>query len=235
MEQTYVLELEEKQKIEQGAISLKFLPNKEFKWIAGQALIMKLPHVDMDDRGDERTFSIASAPSEGFVMIATRDYKDSASTFKKALFDLEIGDTVEVTGPIYSKGNFQAKDPTKDYIFLVGGIGITPVRSIMKEYELTHQELKGILLYANRTEEYIFGRELDDIAENFHQFKIAPYYSKRIDPHVLRDLQILYPRGIYEISGPPVFIDEMLKFLKEVGVPDTNIFSSAFKGGYTQI
>lgn len=235
MEKIYVLELQEKQKIEQDAVSLKFLPNNEFKWKAGQALIMKLPHVNMDDRGDTRVFSIASAPHEGFVMITTRDYKDSASTFKKALFDLEPGDTVEITGPINSKGDFEAEDPTSDYIFLVGGIGITPVRSIMKEYELTNKKLRGTLLYANKSEEYIFGRELDDIAEKFPQFKIQPYYSKRIDQHILRDLQILYTNGIYEVSGPPVFIDEMLASLKELGVPDTNLRSSSFKGGYTEI
>lgn len=235
MEPKNILKFKEKWNNEQNAVTLKFIPDSKFEWLAGQAIIINLPHPNMDDRGDKRIFTISSAPSEGFIDVTTRNFKDTASTFKKALFNLEIGDTVEVEGPVTSRGDFLAQDSSIDYIFLIGGIGITPVRSIMKEYEITKKQLKGILLYANKDEDYIFGKELNDIAQNFPNFKILPYSSKRIDEDTLKDLQSQYPNGVFELSGATVFVDEMIGLLKNIGVEDDNIKTASFHGGYTEI
>lgn len=235
MEQKHVLEFKEKIPREQNAISLIFQPQEEFRWNAGQAMEVHLPHENMDARGDVRTFSISSAPSEGFVMITTRNYGDDASSFKKALFNLEQGDTVEVSGPFNSRGNFEAENPALDYIFLVGGVGVTPVRSIMKEYELTNKQLKGTLIFANRDDQYIFGEELDEVAKKFARFTVQPYHTRRIDEFVVSDLYMRYPTGIFEVSGPPTFIDEITMLLQDAGVSERNIKSSTFKGGYTEI
>ncbi len=235
MEPKNILEFKEKWNQEQNAVSLKFIPSSEFKWLAGQSVVINLPHPNMDDRRDRRIFTISSAPSEGFVTITTRDFKDTASTFKKALFNLKTGDTIEVVGPVTSKGDFLAQDSSIDYIFLIGGIGITPVRSIMKEYEITKKQLKGTLIYANKDEDYIFGKELNEMASNFTNFKILPYFSKRIDREALKDLQSEYPNGVFEISGATVFVDEMIRLLKDIGVMDENIKTASFHGGYTEI
>lgn len=235
MDEKHIFVFKEKIPREQNAVSLIFTPPDEFKWNPGQALDIKLEHENMDERGDERSFSISSAPAELDVMITTRDFGEYASSFKKAFFNLKEGDTVEASTPFFTNGNFEAENPALDYIFLVGGIGVTPLRSIVKEYELTNKQLKGTTLYANRDDQYIFGEELDEVSKKFARFSVQPYHTRRIDEYTLEDLHMRYPNGVFEVSGPPVFIDDLIAMLEDVGIPERNIRYSSFKDGYTEI
>jgi ferredoxin-NADP reductase len=52
--------------------SFIFAPEEPLQWKAGQLLRYVLDHPNLDDRGVERFFSIASAPHEEHVMLTTR-------------------------------------------------------------------------------------------------------------------------------------------------------------------
>jgi ferredoxin-NADP reductase len=77
--------------------SFYFLAPLRFRYLPGQYLYMILPHEDADNDGSTRYFTIASSPSEDFVMITTRRTK---SSFKKALFALEQGTEIFCFGPM---------------------------------------------------------------------------------------------------------------------------------------
>jgi ferredoxin-NADP reductase len=123
------LKLSAKRPESPGVVSFIFQPQKPLKWKAGQFLHYVLNHASTDDRGSDRWFTIASAPYEKHVMITTRFTAKKGSTFKKTLKALKAGDTIEVSD---LDGDFVVDDPKKNYVFIAGGIGITPFRSILK-------------------------------------------------------------------------------------------------------
>lgn len=220
----------------QNAYSLIFEPNTELVWNAGEYLEIKMPHKDEDNRGIERYFSISAAPSEGVVMITTRFFDDKASSFKKALFELKTGDVLDtVKKPENNESFFNANDSSREYIFLTAGIGITPVRSVVKEYHLTTRTLKGTLLYANRNEEYIFGEELEKMANDMHEFTIQKYHGKRINKEVLEELLEKSHNPIFNISGTYDFNMQMKELLlNQLNIEASNVKSSSFGKGYSK-
>src|ERR1700676_3842754 len=81
---------------------------------------------ETDSEGNVRSFSIASAPHEETLMVATR-MRDAA--FKRILKAMPIGTAVKIEGP---SGDLILQDnSTRAAVFLAGGIGITPFRSIV--------------------------------------------------------------------------------------------------------
>ena len=80
---------------------------------------------ETDSEGDIRTFSIASAPFEDHLMIATR-MRDTA--FKRSLKRVPLGTALKIDSPV---GSFTLhKNSARPAVFLAGGIGITPFFSI---------------------------------------------------------------------------------------------------------
>ncbi len=86
-------------------------------WQAGQFLHCILEHEPMDNRGEERWFTIASAPFEKELMITTRIANEKGSSFKTALSALQVGETIEVPE---IDGDFIVEDPAQTYVFYRG-------------------------------------------------------------------------------------------------------------------
>lgn len=108
--------------IEDGVHVFAFAPAKPLAFVAGQHGIFRIAGVT-----GRRSFSLASAPEDPRVVIATR--LQSRSDFKLALAALRPGDPVTLNGPIL---NFTLRDTPDDVVFLAQGIGITPFRSILR-------------------------------------------------------------------------------------------------------
>src|SRR5690606_34399950 len=87
-----------------------FQPEKPLTWTPGQFIHYTLPHKDADDRGDERWFTISSAPFEKDIWLTTRISPERTSSFKRTLLDLKAGDTIETDEP---EGSFVVQDLTK--------------------------------------------------------------------------------------------------------------------------
>ena len=137
-----------KKKEASDVFSFIFQSEEDFTWKPGQFLMYKLPHPDPDDRGDRRYFSVASAPFEKEIILTTRFDQKRGSSFKKALFGLPIGSTIYTEGP---RGSFIIDDSFNDLVFITGGIGVTPFRSILLDLDYHHTPINATLLYANRS------------------------------------------------------------------------------------
>src|SRR3989338_5302529 len=113
-----------------------------FDYKPGQYVQMEL------ETGDEENIhplSIASSPTEDFLMFST---KISNSTFKQELFSLKVGDKLKIKGPM---GVFVLNENAKNIVFLGGGIGITPFRNMIKYASDKRLPMKLTLLYSNKT------------------------------------------------------------------------------------
>lgn len=111
---------------------------------------------ETDGERNGRTFSIASAPNEDMLLTATR-MRDTA--FKRVLGIMPIGSRVKIEGPF---GNLVLhNDQAKAGVFLAGGIGITPFRSILLRVASEQLSHRLFLFYANRrTEDASFLEDL---------------------------------------------------------------------------
>ena len=143
-----------------------FMPERSLRWQAGQYLHYILNHPKPDDRGVERYFSIASAPHEKQVMLTTR-FAPKGSSFKKALKTLKAGDEIEV----HEKGgDFVLDHRRKTFVFIAGGIGITPFRAILLDMERNRNPLNVQLLYANRDNDFPYRKELEALKKRHLEF-----------------------------------------------------------------
>lgn len=200
--------------------SFIFEPDQEFSWQPGQFLHYTFPHQAMDDRGEERWFTISAAPYEGHVMLTTRFAEDRSSSFKTALKNLPVGSSIEADDP---EGEFVIEDFSQKYILLAGGIGVTPFRSMLLQYTHDHNKLNADLLYANRNNEFVFEGELTQVMPQQPDFHIHKIVERHISEGDIRgvapDLNVPY----FYISGPKPMAFHYQDLLKGLGVPEEHI------------
>jgi ferredoxin-NADP reductase len=185
------------------------------------------PHQNEDDRGHERWFTIAAAPFEKHLQITTRFTEEKSSSFKKALKALKIGDSFEADGP---KGKFVITEPAKKHVFVAGGIGITPYRSMLAQMDHDGQDLKVELLYANRDQNFVFGGELERIEKSRQNFHIHKFIGERhIEASDLKPY-VDEPETIIYLSGPEPMVEAFEDMLQNMGVPEERLKTDFFPG-----
>src|ERR671925_922358 len=153
---------------------------RQLEHSAGQFAFFNIGGVYNDPEGPIRHFTIASSPTEDFIMISTR-IRDTP--YKKRLSSLEENTTiVKVRGP---EGKFTLhEDYSKPAVFLSGGIGVTPFRSMIKYATDKQLPIKIVMFDSNRNRNNIlFKKEFDDWANMNSNLKIIYTISNDEDPH----------------------------------------------------
>ena len=211
-----------------GVESFIFKPEEPLVWKAGQFLHYVVNHQPTDDRGSDRWFTIASAPYERHVMLTTRFASKHGSTFKEALKALKPGDSIEVSD---LDGDFIVNRPNKQYVFIAGGIGITPFRSILKQAEHQGKQLHVTLFYSNRKTVAAYKKEFDAMAKrNPHLTIHYLFHPQRIDKKTVKELVPDLKKPIFYVSGPEPMVESIGKMLKQIGVPKNRIKQDWFPG-----
>jgi ferredoxin-NADP reductase len=137
-------------------------------------------------------------------------------------------------------GNFVFDENDKSAVFLSGGIGITPLRSMIQYVCDKKLPNKITLLYSNRTiEEIAFKTEFDDLAKTNQNFKIIytvtdsgetwKGISKRIDAEIINEYSNV-KNDVYYVCGPQVMVDAMVKILNSLSIPKERIKFENFMG-----
>ncbi|HUQ75358.1 MAG TPA: FAD-dependent oxidoreductase, partial [Burkholderiales bacterium] len=129
--------------VAEGAMAFHFAKPRGFMFQAGQSIRLTL-----GEGWENRSFSIASAPHEPELMIATR-MRESA--FKARLRALQAGDEVTVDGP--NGAMVLHPDATRPALMLAAGIGITPFLSMLRDARHRRLAHRFMLLYCNRRPE----------------------------------------------------------------------------------
>lgn len=211
-----------------GVVSFFFKPSLPIFWIPGQFLIYTLDHKNPDVRGKMRFFSISSAPFENHIAISTKIDGKAPSSFKKALNKMQLGEKIVAKGP---DGNFILEDVFAEYVFIAGGIGITPFRSILTDLANDNSPINMILLYANKDEDILFKKELDELSKSHSNFKINYIISpNHIDENSIIKLVPDLKKPLYYISGPNDMVEDMLNILKNLGIEEKKVKLDYFHG-----
>jgi ferredoxin-NADP reductase len=213
-------------------------PGWQFK--AGQYLDMTLiDPPETDAEGNTRSFSIASGPHEDTLMIATR-MRDTA--FKRVLKTMSIGGAVTIEGP---SGDLTLPDASaRPIVFLAGGIGITPFRSMLVEAAREKLPHRLFLFYSNRRpEDAPFLAELRALAKENQRFTLIATMSEMassqrpwkgetglIDQAMLSRHLKDTVSPIYYVAGPPDMVQALGGMLKKQSIPDQDIHAEEFSG-----
>jgi ferredoxin-NADP reductase len=236
----YRIKLKNRKEIAAGTMAFHFEKPAGFTFTAGQAGDFTLPNPpETDAEGNVRSFTLASAPFEEDLMIATR-MRDTA--FKRSLKAIPLDTELTLEAPW---GELTLHDNARiPAVFLTGGIGITPVRSMVLQATHDHLPHKLTLFYSNhRPEDAAFLDELTAaetanpnftlVATMSDKEKSAAQWQGEIG-HVNRALLTKYLADltlpIYYISGPPDMVAAMQKTLSDAGVKTSNIRAEEFSG-----
>ncbi|HEX5456111.1 MAG TPA: FAD-dependent oxidoreductase [Candidatus Saccharimonadales bacterium] len=215
------------EKVVGDVVSFIFEPERPISWKPGQYMHYLLPHENEDDRGHERWFTNSAAPFEGHVMISTR-ISEQGSSFKNTLQALQPGDEIEADGP---EGDFIVEDTDRNYIFVAGGIGITPFRSILYDAYNKGIKLKVKLLYATRDYDIPFKDELEQFNANNPNMSIEYIVDPNsIDKDLLKKRIDETENPIVYVSGPKPMVKSFAKDLRDLGLSKENIKTDDFPG-----
>jgi glycine betaine catabolism B len=226
---------------------------RQLEYSAGQFAFFDIGGVYNDPERPIRHFTITSSPTEDFIMISTR-IRDTP--YKKRLSSLEENTTiVKVRGP---EGKFTLpEDYSRSAVFLSGGIGVTPFRSMIKYATDKQLPVKIIMFDSNRNQNNIlYKKEFDECARMNKNLKVVYSITEeeggeeqpaqtsspsiawngergRIDKAMLtrylsdKDIK----DSIFYICGPPGMVKAMQNLIQnELQIQKENIKTEEFTG-----
>tara|TARA_B100000508_G_C11464208_1_gene280729 strand:- start:1822 stop:3258 length:1437 start_codon:yes stop_codon:yes gene_type:complete len=214
-----------------------FRPSFPVSFQAGQYLEWALPHQSPDGRGTRRYFTIASSPTRQNLRLVVRT-EDKGSSYKERLKAFGRGDTIQAA---QLAGDFVLpKDVAgKKFVFVAGGIGITPFLSQLEYLKDTKQKTDIVLFYCNRTAEDIaYAKKLNDyesirlrtvhvLAEPTADWRGETGY---LSPHMLKHYTPDLTDRLVYLSGPPGMVGSYKKLFSDCGVPRGHIKTDYFPG-----
>jgi len=235
--QTYETALVEKIARDPGTKSFRFARPAGYTFTAGQFLQLALPS---PEGPLVHAFSHADSPTEPHIEITTRL---TGSAYKNTLDSLPVGSRVQIKGP-YGKFVFAYERPR--IAFLTGGIGITPVRSMLKYLVDTGGQGRAegqeiVLFYGSSTVEgIIYREELEQFAAALTGCRLIHVISQpspgweghagHITARLVRS-EINFPATwTYYVVGPPGMVAAMQKMLDELEVPAEQRITEQFAG-----
>jgi len=236
--------LKEKKHIAEGTVAFIFEKPSGFRVRAGQHVrITLIDPPETDSEGNSRFFSLANSPGEADLVIALR-MRDTA--FKRVLGRMPIGDKVRIETLLKSPHRSFAlhDDASRPAVFLIGGIGIVPAFSMIKdalERKLPHPLL---LFYSNRrAEDAPFLDELETLAKQHPSFTLIATLTQpdkeasswqgetgRIDHAMIKRHVDDLTSPIYYVAGLPDMVSAMKTVLTDSGVSEDSIRAEEFTG-----
>lgn len=233
------LKLKNKISIATDTVDFVFEPKQKFAFSPGQYMEWTFPHRHADSRGNRRYFTIASSPTEEDLRLGIKFYVNGSS-YKKAM--LTMTDNTPIIGAQVRGDFILPKDPNKKLVFIAGGIGITPFRSMIKYLIDTNQPRPIILLYANKTVDEIVYYEIFTQAQKLGIKTVYTLTDKtklptnwqgsvgRIDEAMIRHEVSDFMERTFYLSGPRSMIIAYEQTLNSLSVPKRQVTTDFFPG-----
>jgi ferredoxin-NADP reductase len=232
--------LKRKTRVAPDILDFTLLPSRPLVFAPGQYVECTLEHPHADERGNRRFFTLASSPTENAVHLGVRFYREG-STFKRALATLD-GRT-QLFGAQVAGDFTLPRDPARKLVFIAGGIGITPYRSMLKYLVDTKQQRDIVLIYINKTQQEIIYRDV--IAEAQSRLGVKCLYALtdvesipqswtghrgRVTAETLLQVVPDHAERTFYLSGPPDLVRAYERVLHEAGVHGRQIKKDFFQG-----
>ena len=200
---------------------------KPFEHMPGQCAMLSIPGIS------EAMISITSSPTN-------KDYMEFSikrcGCFTEAIHALEEGDEITVRGPLGNHFPVESELKGKDLVFIAGGIGLAPLRSVIN-YCLDNREDYGEIdiVYGSRSKQDLVG--LDEIqnvwakAPGVNVYLTIDKEQEDWDGHVgfvpnyVKELNLSVDKTVL-MCGPPIMIKFTLQGLMELGFTKEQIYTT---------
>lgn len=212
--------------------SIRFRRPKGFYYLPGQWAFIT---AGSEKEQQTRPLSFSSSPTEEYLEFTKRL---TGHEFSNAFAALKAGDPATIRGPF---GKLTLQESYKKICMLSGGIGITPLRSMIR-YS-TDKELKTdiILLYSNRLENQIaFIDDFDEMQSRNPNLKVIITITRpgqawkglngRINREMVEKKIPDYAERFFYSCGPRPMVETMVSMLSKMGLPETQIKYEYFTG-----
>lgn len=142
---------------------------------AGQFISIK-PIKDGENKNAIRQYSLSMKPGEDFYRISVK--REENGLVSKYMHDnIQIGDTVEISDPL---GKFILKDSNKPLVLLSGGIGVTPMLSMLHKAVEEKRDVIFVQAVLNSTA-HTFKDEVNNIKKENENVKTAIFYQNPLE------------------------------------------------------
>jgi len=204
-----------------GVKSFRFKTTDDLAFKPGQFFFVSIM---IEGKESSKHFSFSNSPTEtGYIEFTKRL---TGSEFSNGLNNLKPGDWAKIKAPY---GNFTFEGEHQKIVFLSGGIGITPIRSILRYAVDKGLPTDMVLLYGNNTErDIIFKQDFDRMAEAKSNFNAVYTLTAKdinkdtwqgrtgyVDADMIKDEIPDYNDRVFFICGPPAMVEALNKTLKE--------------------
>jgi len=216
---TYELAVLSKTPCGEDVITIRFERPDGFTFLPGQWLRLTLK----TEQGEEtKTFTNSSARGDDWLELTTRL---SGSSFKQALAEVQAGDLVTIQGP---GGRLSLPDGTDRVAFVVGGVGITPARSILRDAAQRNTTFTdALVIYGNRDQTCT--PYLEELQGLVHLgVRVVPVYERAgrdwkgdtgfITAEIIRRHVDPSDGRPFFVAGPPIMVEAINTVLDELGV-----------------
>lgn len=206
-----------------GGTAVSYLP--------GQFMFVQLERRSM--RSSQHPFTISSSPTRPGLSFTVKESGDFTCTAGET----EQGAAAYLEGPF---GTFSILDhPAGAYMFIAGGIGVTPFISMIRYLRDTDSSKAVTLIWANKTQQDIpFRDELTEISRFMPRLRIVHVLSRepswpgekgRITTGMLSGYMYESEGVEYFVCGPEGMMEAAVGSLKELGVPGNRIHRERFR------
>ncbi len=195
--------------------SFRFMPSEKFYFKAGQFIQIIFDENDKTNKIFNKFLSISCAPDKDYIEVTK---KITDSEFSKKLQSLKQGDSVLIKGPM---GHCTFEGEFEKIAFIVGGIGVTPVISILEDIVNKNLSTDVVFLYSNWNENDIaFKEEVDNWVKEKENIRVVhslmegdpdnkDYYIGQINEEFVAEHIPDYKERMVYLFGPPGMVKAM--------------------------
>lgn len=201
--------------------------NETIQFTPGQYVFLKDPKFAEPE--EEHPFSIASPSEDTQLEFCIKQYGDWTESFAQR----DTGDSVYVSDP---QGNFVWNKDYSYVVFLLGGIGISPIMSMLRTLQQEGNTSEIVMIYGNRTPNTIaYKKELNHLVNVLPDFKLVDVFSDIPEDHpwtgyrgfitedIIQKEIHLEKKPTFFFIGPPIFLEKMNSMLNRLEVNRENM------------
>ena len=229
----YAVTRVEASSLDSFSVTLRPLSEKAISFVPGQFAIVSFLSPGLSS--EPHPFTLSSSPSQGtdlqFTIRACGDWT-------RTVGHLKPGDKALIQGP-FGRFGHRFIAPDRELILIAGGIGITPMLSMLR-YMADNEDTRAItLIWSNRSQQHVvYADEMEQLTSKLTGLRCIPIFtrnaagngrSRRLDRSRLQDLLSDCNRqAAVFVCGPPAMMKQLTKDLKALGFPARSIHTEVF-------